>query len=366
MFFSKFWHVVKSFDLIFLCSIGILGSFGFAALYSIGLGKEPQNFFYLEKQTLFFTIGFCAFLIVSILNYRLIKNFSIPFYVLSCGILAAVLLFGTTVRGTKGWLLAGFFTFQPVELAKIALVLALAHYFGRHTWHLSQLRHLIVSGILMAVPVTLVLFQPDFGSAVILFSIWVGMVLMNGISKKYVVVLLVLFAVLLLSAWLFMFKDYQKDRIRAFIAPTDDQAGRSYNVKQAMIAIGSGQLSGKGIGSGSQSHLKFLPSNQTDFIFSVVAEEMGLIGVSFLLFFWVVFFKRCVHIMKRARDDFAVYCVLGFTLMFFAHIFINIGGNLGLIPVTGIVLPFLSYGGSALLSALIAGGMIHSVSIHSV
>ncbi len=366
MFFSKFWNIVKSFDLVFLCSIGILGSFGFAALYSIGLGKEPQNFFYLEKQTLFFTIGFCAFLVVSVLNYRLIKNFSILFYILSCGLLSAVLLLGTTVRGTKGWLLAGVFTFQPVELAKIALVLVLAYYFCRHTWHLSQLRHLIVSGVLMALPVGLVLLQPDFGSAVILFSIWVGMVLMNGISKRYSIGLLLLFAILLVSAWLFMFKDYQKDRIRAFVTPTADQAGRSYNVKQAMIAIGSGQLFGKGIGSGSQSHLKFLPANQTDFIFSVVAEEMGLFGISLLLFFWIIFFRRCIHSMKRARDDFAVHCVLGFTLMFFVHIAINIGGNLGLIPVTGIVLPFLSYGGSALLSALIAAGMIHSVSIHSV
>ncbi|MDO8571165.1 MAG: rod shape-determining protein RodA [bacterium] len=366
MFFSKFWHFVKSFDLILLFSVAIIGSFGLAALYSIGLGKDPQNFFYLEKQAIFFALGFGALLVVSILNYRLIKNFSIPLYIFSCGSLAAVLLLGTTVRGTRGWLLAGTFTFQPVEFVKIALVLALAHYFGRHAWHLSQLRHLVVSGLITAVPTGLVLLQPDFGSAVVLFSIWVGMVLMNGVSKKYVIGLIVVGIVLFTSAWFFMFKDYQKDRIRTFIAPTVDQSGRGYNVKQAMIAIGSGQLFGKGIGSGSQSHLKFLPENQTDFIFSVIAEEMGLVGISLLLFFWILFFKRCAHAMKRARDDFAVHTVLGFTCMFLAHIIINIGGNLGLVPVTGIVLPFMSYGGSALVSALMAVGIIQSISIHSV
>lgn len=362
MIISKIKYFVKNFDILLLFPVVSIGMFGLITLYSIGLGKDPQNFFYFQKQSIFFIIGLSFLIVCGVMNYRLVKNYSIVIYLFSCISLAAVLFLGTFVRGTRGWLFAGSFTIQPVEFAKIALILALSYYFGKHTWHLSQLRHLLTSGLIMLVPLGLVLLQPDFGSAIVLFSIWIGMVFMNGISKRLLSILLVGIAIASLSAWFFMFKEYQKDRIRTFFTPTLDQQGRGYNTKQAMIAIGSGQLFGKGIGSGSQSHLKFLPENQTDFIFSVIAEEMGLVGISLLLFFWFFFFRRLIFIMKKARDDFAIHCVLGCIILFFVHITINIGGNLGLVPITGIVLPFLSYGGSALISSLIAVGILQSIS----
>jgi rod shape determining protein RodA len=223
-----------------------------------------------------------------------------------------------------------------------------------------------VSGFIAALPTGLVLVQPDFGSAAVLFCIWFGMILMSGISKKYVIALAIIVISVVSMFWLFVFKDYQKDRIMTFLAPTADIRGAGYNVHQALIAIGSGQVFGRGFGYGSQSHLKFLPENQTDFIFAVIAEEMGLLGVLIVLASWGLFFQRLLTLMRELREDFALYCVLGISLLFLVHVFFNIGGAIGIIPLTGLVLPFLSYGGSALIMGFIAVGFVQSIKVHNV
>ncbi len=281
-------------------------------------------------------------------------------------LLGAVLVLGFTVRGTRGWFAFGGFTFQPVELAKLGLIMALAWYFSSYTRQVGQLKHILLSGILALIPIGAVLLQPDLGSAAILFVIWFGMLLMSGIPRRYTIAMALGLCIIAVSAWLFVLKDYQRQRIITFLSPTHDVQGKSYNVRQAQIAIGSGEWFGRGLGYGSQSHLRFLPESQTDFIFSVLAEELGFLGLSLFFLFWYLLLSRMIRIMKLARDDFALYCVLGVTLMFFSHMIINIGGNLGVVPLTGIVLPFVSYGGSALLIDLLALGLVQSIHIHSV
>lgn len=355
----------RDIDILLLLSVIVLSSFGFAALYSVGLGKDPQNFFYFQKQLTVFAVFFVPFFALGLMNYRIVRSMSFLLFIATCLLLIGVLVGGQTIRGTRGWFMIGSFGIQPAEIAKLALICALARYFSHYTRQIGQFRHVIVSGLIAAAPLGLVLLQPDLGSAAILFFIWFGMMMASGIPKKYVLALFLGITVISLGAWFFLLKDYQKGRITTFLRPTADIQGSGYNVRQAMIAIGSGQLFGRGLGFGSQSHLKFLPETQTDFIFSVIAEEMGLVGVTILFAFWLVFFHRLVRIMKMARDDFALYAALGVTLMFFAHILLNIGGNIGLVPLTGIPLPFVSYGGSSLAVSLLAVGLAQSIKVYN-
>ncbi len=359
-FLAKLRHL----DLVLLCSVLGISLFSIAALYSIGLGKEPQSFEYLMHQSVILGAGLFCVLGIALVNYRVFRNVSIPFYGAALALLLAVLLFGEKIRGTRGWFFIGNLGIQPAEVAKLALILVLAWYFSSWTRQVGRLRHILVSGALTLVPFLLILLQPDFGSAVILFIIWVTSIGMSGIPKRYVVSMGVLLLVLFSSAWLFFFADYQKQRITTFLFPSADIRGSGYNVRQASIAIGAGQFLGTGIGAGSQSHLKFLPETQTDFVFSVIAEEFGFVGVSFLLLLWYLFFSRVFYLLKSAADDFSAFIVLGCAMMIFSELAINIGGNLGLVPLTGIALPLVSYGGSSLFVTLLAVGLLQSIAIH--
>lgn len=360
----SFFEKLRNLDLVLLCSVLGISLFSAAALYSIGLGKEPQSFEFLSHQFAIFGAGFIIALCISLVNYRVFRNGSILLYAGSIALLFIVLIFGEKIRGTRGWFFIGSLGIQPAELAKIALIVMLAWYFSSWTRQVGRLRHILVSGALTLVPFLLILLQPDFGSAVILFIIWVTSIGMSGIPKRYVVSLGVLLLVLFSSAWLFFFADYQKQRITTFLFPSADISGAGYNVRQASIAIGAGQFFGAGIGAGSQSHLKFLPEAQTDFVFSVIAEEFGFVGVFFLLLLWYMFFNRAFHLLKNVNDDFSAFIVLGCIMMIFSELAINIGGNLGLVPLTGIPLPLVSYGGSSLLVTLMAVGLMQSIVIH--
>lgn len=357
---------IRQSDLLLFCTVIVLCGMGFAALYSIGLGKEANDFSLLTHQAVTFGVGMVCISVVSIFQYRMLRNFSPVVYGCALVLLCAVLVVGSTLRGTRGWFAWGSVTFQPVELAKIGLIMMLAWYFSSYTRQVGRLKHIIVSGSIALAPIAAVLLQPDLGSAAILFAIWFGMVLMSGIPRRYILSITIGLCVVAVMSWVFVIKDYQRARVISFLAPTHDTQGKSYNVRQAQIAIGSGEWFGRGLGYGSQSHLRFLPESQTDFIFSVLAEELGFFGIALLFFFWYLLFCRLIRIMRLASDDFALYCVLGVTLMLFSHMFINIGGNLGIVPLTGIVLPFVSYGGSALLIDLIAIGLVESIHIHSV
>ncbi|MBI4272250.1 rod shape-determining protein RodA [Candidatus Uhrbacteria bacterium] len=356
---------IKKYDLILLITVLFLSSLGLSALYSIGTGRGGDAIQFFHKQLIFFAVLFPSAAILSFIHYNFFRSTSAILYLISCASLLAVLFFGDVIRGTRGWISFGPITFQPVELCKVSLILALASYFSSHTKQVHQLRHILISGMIAALPVGLVLLQPDIGSASILFFIWCAMILVSRIQKKYIIGLFVVGMIATVCAWFFVLQDYQKDRIITFVNPTLDVRDRGYNVRQAMIAIGSGQMFGKGLGSGSQSQLRFLPEAQTDFIFSVIAEEMGLFGVFLILAAWTLFFLRLFYLMKISHDDFSQFTLFGISMLFFAHVSINIGGNLGLLPLTGIVLPFLSYGGSALFMACAAIGIVQSIKLHT-
>ena len=355
------------FDWLFLLAICLLVILGLALLYSIAVGSQSDaNLLNFKKQIVFFVIGLLVSLVIAfIIDYRVLLKYSYVFYGILLIILAIVLFYGNTIRGTTGWFKLGFLSFQPAEFAKIALLIFLGKYFSDRAKYIGQIKYLILSSLGVIAYVILVVLQPDFGSALILIAIWAGLILLTGIKKSHLLLLILLVFVASTVLWLFVFQDYQKQRIEVFLNPAADPLGSGYNITQAIIAIGSGGFFGKGLGFGSQSQLKFLPESQTDFIFAVLAEELGFIGiVMFLALISFVFF-RLWQGAKRVNDNFALYMIIGVMILFFVQMVINIGGNLGLLPITGITLPFVSYGGSSLLANFILVGIIESIYIHS-
>jgi len=365
MTFKKFFLLTKNFDWILLVAVILLMVLGLIALYSIALSQENPDFFIFKKQLLFAGVGMILFFVFSILDYRIFRNYY--FWLLAFGVvlLTAVLLFGATIRGTRGWLYIGPLGMQPVEIVKIILIIFLATYFSKHIYELQKFKYIIISALWSLSLMALVILQPDFGGAIILFIIWLSLLLLAGIKKShFVIILLVLFLVASCS-WFFL-QDYQKDRIATFINPSLDPYGRGYNLKQSIIAIGAGQIVGRGVASGSQSQLKFLPESQNDFIFAVLAEELGLVGVTLLLFVFFVIFYRLQKIAKKARDDYGAFLVLGIFVLILSQFFINIGMNLGILPVIGLSLPLVSYGGSGLFAVMVLLGLAESVQLRGV
>ena len=279
--------------------------------------------------------------------------------------LLGVLFFGQEIGGTKSWFHLWGFSLQPVEFIKFILILFLARYFSSASLKINPLKHLAITASGTFIFIALVLMQPDFGSASILFLVWLSMVALAGFKKKYFIVIFLILSILMGASWAFYFEPYQKKRIITLLNPSHDPLESGYNAAQAVIAVGSGGLAGRGLGFGSQSQLKFLPEAQTDFIFAVVSEELGFLGVFLALIFFAVFFYRCLAALKHVNNDFGIFFILGCLCLIFIEMFINIGMNIGILPIVGISLPFLSYGGSAMLSKLMLVGVIESIIIRS-
>ncbi len=353
----------KKLDITLLSAVVILILLGLIIIFSTSYNSTGTDFLNFRKQAIFSVVGFILMIGVSFFDYRALKNWTGIFYVLVCFVLAAVLFLGTSIRGTMGWFDFGFFNVQPSEFVKIIMIIILAKYLSEAKNYLNDFRKIIVSGIYILLPTVLIILQPDFGSALVILFIWISMVFITGTKIKYMAMIFVFGVVSLAAGWFYVFEDYQKDRITTFINPQSDLLGSGYNVNQSIIAVGSGNLWGKGLGHGSQSQLNFLPEKHTDFIFAVVAEEMGFIGVLLLLGLFAILFYRLFKIAFETQDNFGKLLVLGvaFTLIF--HITINIGMNVGIMPVTGIPLPFISYGGSSLISFLIMIGIVLNVYI---
>lgn len=357
---SKLFSLLRQLDWMLIVAIFALVAIGLSAIYSVDISTEATQYIFLKKQLIAFFLGAVFFFVVGISNYRLLKGYSLILYIASIASLALVLFLGTTIRGTTGWFSLGAFNFQPVEFAKISLAIMLAWYFSERARKDFGLRELFESAIITAVPVVLTLMQPDLGSAVILMSIWGIVVLFAGIKWKYILTLLVGSGLVSIFSWVFLFAEYQKARLTTFLNPELDPLGQGYNITQALIAIGSGKFFGRGLGLGSQSQLQFLPEAQTDFIFAVIAEELGLFGVVILLSAFFLLFMRILRHASQTTDAFTSYLLLGIGGVFFVHFVINIGMNLGLMPVTGIALPFVSYGGSSLMLSMLMLGVIQS------
>jgi rod shape determining protein RodA len=263
--------------------------------------------------------------------------------------------------GARAWFSLGPVAFQPADPAKLVLIALLAKYFSRRHTAIRNFRHIIVSGLYAAAPILLVLLEPDLGTAVIMMSIWFGMILVSGISKKHLAAVIALGLVAAAGLWFFGLHDYQRARIVAFVNPAADIRGSGYNAYQATIAVGSGELWGKGIGYGTQSKLRFLPVYQTDFIFAAFAEEWGFAGVGLVLLLYGLLLARLIAIARRSATNFDALFTIGVVILFVAHIFIHAGINVGLLPVTGTTIPFMSSGGSHLIMEFAALGIVASL-----
>jgi rod shape determining protein RodA len=362
---NKIIVYLKNFDWILLGVVILLICFGLVELYSIALSQQMTSSVNFKKQIFFVILGLIVMFILAFFDYYNWYSFSYYFYLAGSLLLLGVLFFGHTVRGTTGWYEFGGLSLQPVEFAKFVLIIFLSRYFSGNIVNLKPLKHFILSGLGVGLFIILVLKQPDFGSALILFFLWVVMLGISGIKKRYLVIVGLISLLAFFIGWFFFFKDYQKERIKTFFAPERYSLNQGYNIRQAIIAVGAGRLWGRGVGFGSQSQLKFLPEAQNDFIFAVVAEELGLLGVSLVLGFFAIMFYRLLIATRKVNNDFGIYFLIGTAALIFIEMFINIGMNIGILPVVGISLPFLSYGGSAIISTLMLIGVAESIIIRS-
>ncbi len=345
----------KRIDPYLVLPLVLILSFSLVVIYSGNVNLALQHL-------LFSAIGLLIIVSLPLIDYRYVARVSPLLYLGLLVILAIVLLFGQEARGSMRWLDLGPFRFQPSEFAKVILIIFLARYLSSQPVGRLSLKKAIVTLIIFILPTALVFAQPDLGTAVTFMGVGLGLLFVGGVSWWFMGSGLVLFILSLPLVWNLM-KDYQKQRIAVFLKPESDTLGSGYNVIQAIIAVGSGQLLGRGFGRGTQSHLRFLPEQHTDFIFATLAEEWGLLGVGLLLFFLMVLVYRILIIAQRSKTSFGYYLCLGVVLLLMIQIIINVGMNLGLMPVTGLPLPFVSYGGSALLAYSVALGLVHSIAV---
>ncbi len=313
-----------------------------------------------EKQLLWIAVSLAVFFVWSAIDWRFLRRTDIIviLFLGSCAVLAGLFLVGHTAKGAQSWLNFGFASFEPSEPIKLILILILAKYFSRRHIEIANIRHILVSGFYALVIFLLILGQPDFGGAIIISLIWLGMVLVSGISKKHLFLVFLLGAVSFVGLWTYAFKDYQKQRVISFLSPLADIRGSGYNAYQSTIAVGSGQVFGKGLGYGTQSRLKFLPEYETDFIFAAFAEEWGFVGVIMLFSFYGLVIWRILAIAVTGSTNFEVLFGLGLAILFFSQFAIHVGMNIGLLPVTGKTIPFMSYGGTHLLTEFMGLGIL--------
>lgn len=362
MAFARLRNTFGRFDWVLLLAVGGLLALGIATIWSVALSRDPGNLSTVVRQGTAAGLGLLLMFILAATNYRLFRSYSTLLYIGALLLLAAVLIVGTTIRGTTGWLHFAGWSFQPVEFVKFALVVFLARYLADHPRGSFGTREFFVLSAFVGAPIVLVLLQPDLGSALVLIAIWVGLLALARIRKRYVILLVLSGVVLAGTAWFFL-APYQQDRILTFLNPSRDPLGRGYNVTQAMIAVGAGGFRGRGLGFGSQTQLRFLPESQTDFILAVIAEDFGFVGILIVLAALSLIGWRLFAIARTAPDDFTLFLILGILLAFVVPCIINIGMNLGLMPVTGIALPLLSYGGSSLLMVLVMFGVVESIAV---
>jgi rod shape determining protein RodA len=276
-----------------------------------------------------------------------------------------LLVLGEAVKGAKSWLSFGGLGIEPAEFVKLALIILLAKYFSRRHIEIKNFRHIFVSAVYTGLVFVLVAVQPDFGGAIIVGLIWLGMVLFSGISRKHLLSVIGVGVFLFAVLWVWGFHSYQKQRIMTFINPMHDIYGSGYNVYQSTVAVGSGELLGKGIGYGTQSKLRFLPEYQTDFIFAAFAEEWGFVGVLIVFMLFAIIFWRLLSFASRGASNFETLFTIGILCYLAAHFALHVGINLGVLPVTGTTIPFMSYGGSHVLAEFLALGMVVGMSAYA-
>lgn len=352
-------------DWYLVINIILLLFFSLAVLYSLQINVAEPNFVFFNRQLIFVGAGLVLFFLLSWLNYQFWSDYYKLIFIVSVLGLLGVLLFGVKLRGTTGWLEFFGQTFQPVEFIKVVLIIFLAKFFSLKAKTTILLKNIVLAALAGGLLISLVVFQPDFGSAMILFLTWLGMVFLLPVRREIIIGILILLVIFASVSWVFILKDYQKDRILTLLSPQRDPLGAGYNVRQSIVAVGSGHLWGRGLGLGSQSQLNFLPEQQTDFIFAVLSEELGFIGAGLVLLLFLSLLLRIYKIARASSDNFAQFFAFGVMIFLMAQLFINIGMNLGLVPVAGVPLPLISYGGSSLFAVLMALAIVHSIHLRN-
>ena len=339
----------KSPDYSLILIILALGAISLLILYSLNKNLALNQLF-------FWVIGLSVLAAVSFFNSQNWQNIAVPFYILVLFLLISLFFIAEPVRGSIRWIDLGFFRFQPSEIAKVVSILILSSYFQKKS--ASQFKYLL-GGFLLILPFfVLVFFQPDIGNSLLFLVIFLGIAVVSGLKIRTLFFLFILFFILSLTIFRFL-APYQKERLYSFINPTADPLGTGYSLIQSKIAVGSGQFLGRGLGRGTQSQLEFLPETESDFIFASVAEQLGFLGAGVVIMLYSLLFVKLISLSKNT-DRFAQLILSGSITYLFFQFAINIGMNLGLLPVTGITLPFFSYGGSSLISILFLIGVIQS------
>jgi rod shape determining protein RodA len=348
-------NLIKRIDWILFSSAILLV---LAGLFTMDSFSVNNHFF--NRQVVWFVLSIIVFFTFSLIDWQFLKRTSVLMLLFIALILILLLLFifGHISGGAQSWFNFGAFSFQPSDPAKLVLILLLAKYFSKRHVQIAEPKHIIISGVYALILFILVFLQPDFGSSVIIFLIWLGMVLVSGLSKKHLIAGFFIGIIASGFLWFFVFEDYQKTRVVSFMSPKTDIEGAGYNAYQSTLAVGSGQFWGKGLGYGSQSRLQFLPEHETDFIFAAFSEEWGFLGSLIVLALFLIIIIRIVSLSLRAETNFEGLFGLGLAIFFVAHVLIHVGMNIGLLPVTGTPLPFLSYGGSHLLTEFIGLGIL--------
>ena len=350
----KSWWLKLDYVLIFLMVILVL--FGFIMIYSAN-GKESSTGSEFFRQVVYFFVGLVFLIIFTSVDYQFLSSIELYLYIVTCISLTAVLFIGTEALGAQRWISLGGFTFQPSEMAKIFIIISLASRLSKED--ALQYEKLLGTIIYLAIPMLLIMKQPDLGTALVLIFVFFAMLFVRGLNIFWI---LGASAAGMAVAPLVL-KDYQKKRLMVFLNPDMDPSGDGWNIRQSLIGIGSGKMWGKGLYFGTQTHLQFVPEHSRDFIFTVLGEELGFVGGASLIALYFFFLWKAAVIAKTSKDMTGSLIATGIAAFFFFHIFVNIGMTIGIMPVTGIPLPFLSYGGSSLITNMIAVGLLLNVSL---
>ncbi len=356
-------RALRHFDPILILLAVLLVLYGSLLLYSASLadygGISAEH--PLVKQLVFACLGLCAMATVAWVDYRVYGQMAMGLYALAVLMLIAVLGVGSSAYGSTRWFSFAGQQIQASEVAKILVIIALARYLADRQARIHDPMVFILSFVMVAVPAGLVLIEPDMGTALVFFAFWLGMVAMAGVPFRHIMVFLGLGVSLLPFVALLLLNDYQLDRFRLWINPNEDPLGGGFNIIQAKIGIGSGGIFGKGLTDGSQTQLNFLRTSTTDYIFTVLGEELGLIGAIILFSLFAALLFRGIRAATLSRDQFGRLIATGIVIMILFQVFINVGVNIQLVPVTGIPLPFISQGGSSLVMMFVALGLLEGI-----
>lgn len=350
------WWLVAA--ILSLVGIGICLIASATHSFAMSTGKA----WHVERQSMFFLIDLVLVVFSLCFDYRLLKDIAKPLYIFNLVILLAVMVVGHSQLGAQRWIQIGPLSIQPSEFSKAIMIICLAAFLNKRLELLDSFKDYLPVLLYAFVPFVLVMKQPDLGTSLVFLAILLGMLLISGFKVKWLLYMGGIFVVLMPTLW-HVLKEYQKNRIRVFLDPALDPFGAGYHVIQSKIAIGSGLLTGKGWFLGTQSQLNFLPENHTDFIFSVAGEEFGFLGICLILFLYLIVIWRGLNIALNAEDDFGTLLAVGITFMFMFHILVNVGMTVGIMPVTGVPLPFMSYGVSSLTTNMLLVGLLLNINM---